>query len=249
MHRELTGEGLVFKVGRFRESDCWVRFFSPGLGLVTAFAFGGSKSRRRFCGCLDALNRVLFKVRFFPGKGYYCLEEGTLLQGFPGLRRDLGRQGLVANCIRFVQAVHVDTQAAPAVHALLLDTLDALERAETVSPLFAQFFRVKMCFDQGFAPSLGVCAACGREDSDREVLLSLDQGRVYCPGCAPFASRAVRLGAEAHAALRRIAESGPREWNGAELSRPACAEVYRMAEGYVRYHLGLRWSRGRFVSA
>jgi DNA repair protein RecO (recombination protein O) len=161
----------------------------------------------------------------------------------------LRRQGLIVNCIRFVQALHVDVQAAPAVHALLLETLEALEQAETVSPLFAQFFRVKICFEQGFAPGLGACVVCSREDSDRDVFLSLDRGRVYCLQCAPFASRAVRLGAEAHAALRRIAASGPRQWNEAALSRPACAEVYRIAEGYTRYHLGLRWSNGRFVPA
>jgi DNA repair protein RecO (recombination protein O) len=161
----------------------------------------------------------------------------------------LRRQGLIANCIRFVQALHVGVQAAPAVHALLLETLEALEQAETASPLFAQFFRVKICFEQGFAPGLGACVVCSREDLDRDVFLSLDRGRVYCLQCAPFASRAVRLGAEAHAALRRIAASGPRQWSEAALSRPACAEVYRIAEGYTRYHLGLRWSHGRFVPA
>jgi len=248
MHRELTGEGLVFKVGRFRESDCWVRFFSPALGLVTAFAFGGSRSRRRFCGCLDALNRVLFKVRFFPVKGYYCLEEGTLLQSFGRLRQDLGRQGLAANCMQFVQAAQVDAQAAPVVHALLLDTLEALDQAESVSGVFPQLFRARFCFDQGFAPRLGACAACGRDNSAKNVVLAVDQGRVFCPGCVPATVRALRIGAEAHATLERICSSGPRQWADGNLSRTACADVYQMVERYVQYHLGLRWSQGRFVS-
>jgi len=246
MHREMTGEGLVFKVGRFRENDCWVRFFSPSLGLVTAFAFGGSKSRRRFCGCLDAMNSVLFTIRFFPVKGYYCLEEGTLLRGFDRLRRDLGRQGLAANCMRFVQAVQVDVQAAPAVHALLLETMEVLDQSDAVSSVFAQCFRAKICFDQGFAPLLGPCAACGRDNAARDVVLALDQGRTYCPGCAPTSTRTMRVGAEAHAVLERIASSGPWQWNEADLSRSACADVYQMVEGYVQYHLGLRWRDGRF---
>lgn len=249
MHRELTGEGLVFKVGRFRESDCWVRFFSPSLGLVTAFAFGGSRSRRRFCGCLDVLNRVLFTIRFFPGKGYYCLEEGTLLQGFSRLRKDLGRQGLAANCMRFVQAVQVDAQAAPAVHALLLETLEVLESSDEVSSIFAQCFRAKICFDQGYMPFLGQCAVCGRDHAAQDVLLALDQGRVFCHGCAPTSSRTVRIGSEAHLALQRIAKHGPRHWNEAGLSRGARADLYRMVEGYVQYHLDLHWSHGRFVPA
>ncbi|HDQ40654.1 MAG TPA: DNA repair protein RecO [Desulfonatronum sp.] len=249
MHRELTGEGLVFKIGRFREHDCWVRFLSPALGLVTAFAFGGSKSRRRFGGCLDILNRVLFTIRFFPNKDYYCLEEGTLLQGFARLRRDLGRQGLAANCMQFVQALHVDAQSAPAIHALLLETLEVLDQSDQVSRIFPQFFRAKMCFDQGFAPQFGVCASCGKSISAMDATLALDMGRFFCPRCAPASAKNLRVGAEAHASLQRIAATGPRQWDDSRLSRSACADVYRVVDGYVQRHLGLRWKQGRFTTA
>lgn len=55
---EWTDTALVLHVGRFREADLWVRLLAPGQGLVTAFAFGGSKSRRRFTGCLDVFNLI-----------------------------------------------------------------------------------------------------------------------------------------------------------------------------------------------
>lgn len=249
MHRELTGEGLVFKVGRFRESDCWVRLFSPALGLVTAFAFGGSKSRRRFCGCLDTLNRVLFKVRFFPVKGYYCLEEGTLLHGFPRLRHDLGRMGLAANCLQFVQAMQMDAQAASATHALLLETLKVLDQSEDISMVFPQLFRARICFDQGFAPRLGSCGACGRATSGISVVLALDQGRVFCPGCSAPSSNALRISGETHAILERISGGGPWQWTGNGVSRTARGELFQLVDGYVQCHLGLRWSQGRLVSA
>ena len=45
---ENTEEALILTVGRFREADMWVRLFSPGRGAFTAFAFGGSRSKRRF---------------------------------------------------------------------------------------------------------------------------------------------------------------------------------------------------------
>lgn len=249
MHREMTGEGLVFKVGRFRENDCWVRFFSPALGMVTAFAFGGAKSRRRFCGCLDSLNRVLFTIRHFPVKGYYCLEEGTLLQGFARLRRDLGRQGLAANCMHFVQALHVDAQTAPTMHSLLVESLQVLEQAETVPPVFVQLFRAKICFDQGFAPSFGVCASCGRDVADEETTLVLDKGRFYCRRCAAASGPGLRLSGQTQAVLRRVAGAGPRIWGEMHPSRRIRAELFEVIEGYVQCHLGLRWIQGRFVSA
>ena len=249
MHRELTGEGLVFKVGRFRENDCWVRFFSPALGLVTAFAFGGAKSRRRFCGCLDSLNRVLFTIRYFPIKGYYCLEEGTLLQGFARLRRDLGRQGVAANCMQFLQALHVDVQTAPAMHALLVEALEVLDRDEPVPPVFVQLFRAKICFDQGFAPRFGVCASCGRDITGEETTVALDQGRFYCHRCTAAPGQGLRLSAQTQAILRHVARTGPQAWRETPLSRRTCAQLYQVVDGYVQCHLGLRWGQGRFVPA
>ncbi|MCA1743041.1 MAG: recombination protein O N-terminal domain-containing protein, partial [Desulfovibrionales bacterium] len=53
---------LITRTGRFKEYDLWVRFLSPSMGIMTGFAFGGCKSRRRFSGCLDTLNLVLFKA-------------------------------------------------------------------------------------------------------------------------------------------------------------------------------------------
>ena len=57
-----TDDALVLRIGKFREADMWVRFLARDKGLVTAFAFGGSRSRRRFTGCLDAFNRSTGKA-------------------------------------------------------------------------------------------------------------------------------------------------------------------------------------------
>ena len=53
-----TDEAVVLRIGKFRETDLWVRFLSREKGLVTAFAFGGSRSRRRNrCGSRSQLHR------------------------------------------------------------------------------------------------------------------------------------------------------------------------------------------------
>ena len=53
---EWSDTALVLGVGRFRESDLWLRMLTRRHGIVSAFAFGGSRSRKRFCGCLDIFN-------------------------------------------------------------------------------------------------------------------------------------------------------------------------------------------------
>ena len=54
---EWSDTALVLGVGRFRESDLWLRMLTRRHGIVSAFAFGGSRSRKRFCGCLDLFER------------------------------------------------------------------------------------------------------------------------------------------------------------------------------------------------
>ena len=62
-----TDDALVLRVGKFREVDLWVRLLAREKGLVTAFAFGGSRSRRRFTGCLDAFNLIRVSAGYSMG--------------------------------------------------------------------------------------------------------------------------------------------------------------------------------------
>lgn len=250
MQHEWTGEGLIFKVGRFREIDCWVRFFSPDHGLITAMAFGGSRSRRRFCGCLDALNSVLFKVRFFPAKGYHVLEEGTLLRMFARLRSDPGRSGLAANCLNFLQAVRITPEEAPSVYALLMETLEALDQADTIAPVFLQLFRARFCFDYGYSLELESCSVCGRtmpDQSGKQLTLALDRGKACCARCAPEAGHNLQIGPETRSILGRLALTRPMQWVAMPMSATTRGEIFQVVDGYVQHHLGLRWNRGRFV--
>ena len=68
---------------------------------MMAYAFGGKKSRRRFCGCLDALSFVRFRARSDKFRRYFCLEEGQLIDSFFDLKRNSARLGMAVNCALF----------------------------------------------------------------------------------------------------------------------------------------------------
>ena len=85
---EWTDQALVLRMGAFRESDLWLKLLCREHGLLTLFAFGGSRSRRRFCGCLDVLNSLQCRVRSSKDGRFLNLEEAALLQGPRLLRRN-----------------------------------------------------------------------------------------------------------------------------------------------------------------
>ena len=138
---EWTDKALVLHVGSFREADLWVRLLTRRQGVLTAFAFGGSRSRRRFCGCLDIGNSILCRVQSARATGYLALQEATLLQGLRRLRTDGQRLGLAMNCLRFLEVVGVQGEEAQGAFTLAEELLRLLEGEPQPSPLLALLFR------------------------------------------------------------------------------------------------------------
>ncbi|MDP3426707.1 MAG: DNA repair protein RecO [Humidesulfovibrio sp.] len=260
---EFTEKALVLKVGRFRETDIWLRLFFAGRGVVTAFAFGGSRSTRRFCGCLDQLVLGTFRVGSNRRGTYKVLEEGTLLHAFPGLRCDPRKLGLVAHCLKFVEAVQIGSQGARPVFDLLLETLGVLEKSEVGAELLPLLFKAKLTFEQGLKPDLTLCAHCGRPawehvcadhqpapvvSSGAGLCFSVERGGLVCASC--FDERrdmeAEPLSIGAARTLEWIGESRPADWPRLSLEPEMRRQLGRVVDRFVAYHLGLRWEHGMY---
>jgi DNA repair protein RecO (recombination protein O) len=264
---EFTEKALVLKVGRFRENDVWLRLFCAGRGVLTAFAFGGSRSTRRFCGCLDALVLASFRVGTGRRGAYNVLQEGVLLHGFPGLRTDPRKLGLVAHCLKFVEAVQLGPQGARPVFDLLLETLETLETHEVGAALLPLLFKAKLTFEQGLKPDLALCVRCGRPAWDHDgpehapaefiaegatedqtpakpVAFSVERGGLVCPLCEDPEAEPLCLGSVR--VLEWIAGSRPAQWPKLTLEPEMRRELGRVVDRFVAWHLGLRWENGTY---
>ncbi|THB69925.1 MAG: DNA repair protein RecO [Desulfovibrio sp.] len=245
---EFSENALVLKVGRFKEADMWVRFFTPTRGVLTAFAFGGCKSRRRFCGCLDALNQVRFRVKSNRAGTYLCLMEGSLLKTPAMLRQDTTRMGLMANCIKFVEAAFRGPDGANTIHGLLVDALDVLDGEQEVSNAFPMLFRAKMLCELGFGPNLQDCCVCGAKlDTVAAPQFLISEGRLTCGHCRGRSSgNSLSVSAGALKTLDFIRSRGPEQWRRLALDPPVRREFAEMVDSAITYHLGLNWDRGAF---
>ncbi|MBI5520952.1 MAG: DNA repair protein RecO [Desulfovibrio sp.] len=253
---EFTEKALVLKVGRFRENDVWVKLFCAGRGVITAFAFGGSRSRRRFSGCLDQLVLASFTVGMSRRGAYNVLQEGELLHAFPGLRGDARKLGLVAHCLRFVEAVQVGQDGARHVFDLLLETLQALEAGSVAAEVLPLLFKAKLTFEQGLKPDLALCVHCGRpawdhdcaEDDDLDpahrLAFSIERGGLVCSLCDDVPAETLCL--ESVRVLEWIGTSRPAEWPSLVLEPDTRRELSRLVDRFVAWHLGLRWENGTY---
>ncbi|BBD07620.1 DNA repair protein RecO [Desulfovibrio ferrophilus] len=244
---EFTERSLIIKVGRFREIDLWVRLATPSRGVFTAFAFGGSKSRRRFLGCLDPLNHVLFRFKKSPRGEYLYLMEGTLISGHPHLRSNQRMLGRAANCLKFYESVYEGPGDSRQGFELLSEALSVLEAAVDSSPMFPVLFRAKVAFTQGYGPALLTCPHCGKDLRNSVAPMFLvEQGQVACTEHIQGSGRRIPLGTEALDILRIVKAGRPEDWHALEPSPVARRQLYDIVDGIVRYHLGLAWEDGRF---
>lgn len=245
---EFSEKVVVLQVGKFKEADMWIRFLSPTRGLLSAFAFGGSRSRRRFVGCLDVFNEIHVRVASSHRTPYLALQEGVLIKGLSRLRRDWGRFGQAVNCARFVQSFGSGPEEAAQTHHIMRDTLALLEEAESVPPHLPLHFRVRLAFEQGYALDATCCNACGAAAEQEPLWLLLREGRVLCGHCIRMTQgHALPLGTEARSALHMIHTRDPSSWTSLSLSPRAASEYARAMDGFIQFHVGISWNNGRFV--
>ena len=244
---EWTDKALVLRVGRFREADMWVRLLTRRQGILTAFAFGGSRSRRRFSGCLDIGNSIICRVKSTRAAGYLALQEASLLQGLRRLRTDGQRLGLGMNCLRFLEVLDVQGEEAQGAFTLAEDILRLLEEALSPPPLLALLFRLRIASDQGFAPFLRSCARCGRQaQTGEDWQFLLDRGGLLCPDCRVTGPYALDLALASLDFLRTVQNSTPLLWDASRLNPADRRQCGRVVDAFVQYHLGIAWEEGRF---
>jgi DNA repair protein RecO (recombination protein O) len=246
---EWTDTALVLRVGRFREADVWIRLLTRQRGVISACAFGASRSRRRFCGCLDLLNLIRVRAREGRNGDFLRLEEGVLLEGPLRLRRDRRRLGMVMNCARFLESLDVSPDNADKAFALFRNMLRLSEEDGEFRDGLPVLFRFRLARDQGYVPDVFRCAACGAPLAAGPACFAVARGAVYCDACAAVASprEGLALSSCALGVVHSVCRDEPRAWNVPGARPEDWRAALRLADSFVQFHLGLRWERGRFA--
>lgn len=244
--QEWSDQAIILRYGHFRETDLWLRALLRNHGLLTLFAFGGAKSRRRFCGCLDQFNTLECRIHPSRGGEYLSLAEASLVHAPLALGRDWKGLGMAANCMRFVEACGSGPETAPQCFDLATSLLDCLERQQ-LSAFAPVFFRLRLATVLGFGPDFQLCGKCGAPIQPWGYFL-VNEAHTLCPACAlrhTERRNGLRLSRASLDLLEKVQHNSPALWPahgaGAELR-----QVARAIDGLVQFHLGLEWKNGTF---
>lgn len=239
---EWEDQAIILRLGCFHEADLWLRILSRQHGLQTVFAFGGAKSIRRFCGCLDIFNTLVCKVKSSRSGFYLNLQEASLLSAPAKLRHDWRRMGMAANCIRFLELVAINPEESEEIFLFLESFRNLLESPFLIPQLLPVYFRLGLISIGGFIPPLDACCQCGKEIADASAFL-LEEGKLLCPACKSQYSDSgciLNLSSTVLDILRQVQKKKPENWpreNLASHNRAVCATLINK---FVEYHLGIK---------
>lgn len=242
---EFTDNGIVLRIGKFRETDLWIRLLTRNHGILTAFAFGGSKSRRRFSGCLDSYNYITARITASKNGQFLNLQETSLLEQYQRLRVDFKRQGMAANCIRFVEALGVSPDDSEKIFLLTKSMLNLLSLAENAVPMLPVLFRLRIAAEQGYLLDPSHCSRCA-EPLKGNAFFLVSEGYFTCRHCRPLGSMSLSASKETLDILADIQEYSPEYWSLDFADSATFRELGRIIDSHIRYHVGLEWNDGSF---
>ena len=179
----------------------------------------------------------------YENQGKYTLNSAAVLDNFYGLRKNLAAAGLAgyfSQLCLFATQDYVVGQTED-LCSLLLNSLYLLSNRPKEIHKVKAVFEWKIILMLGFAPSL---QNCSHLSFDERVLFFVEDGGLYCPTCVPTAGRAPAYGVTA-AQIKAIVFILEQKMNRAfsfKLPEKAIIEVGDIAENYLQYHSGERFS-------
>jgi DNA repair protein RecO (recombination protein O) len=226
-------QGIVLRSYPFGDADRVVVLLSPNNGKIRTVAKGIRKTKSRFGGRLEPFTHV--DLVLYEGRNLDTITQVAVIEPFPRLRGDLDAVMAAATMVEAADAVAQEDESSMRLFLLLHRGLRALETGQRGSDFITSFL-LKLADVVGVAPSLLVCASCGRVDDLHRF--SFAGGGAICDSCRTEGAVRLRNGVTAYLAALAGAEFGEMPVTDEKFS----SEAMGIARRFVEYHLDRKLS-------
>lgn len=180
--RFYTTEAVVVRMSDLGEADRLLVLLTPARGLMRVTARSARKPGSKLGGHLDLLCYV--NVSISTGRGLDTVSQADTLEGFRGLRDDLGRLSRGLYLAELAERFAVEEASSQGPFRLLVATLRTLEKlpADAADSLL-RWYELRMLSQHGFGPQLQRCVDCESALEQEDHVYSAARGGVVCPKC------------------------------------------------------------------
>jgi len=231
MARERTVvKGIVLRAVDTKESDKILTVLTPG-GKLPVAAKGARSRKSRVTACTQFLAYSEFTLS--ESHGWQYLVEGSTLELFEGVRRDIELLSLASYFAELTEAAALEDVESGEILSLLLNALYALGTLKKPQALVKAAFELRLMSLIGFEPLADACAYCGNPEPE-EPMLDVREGVICCKNCGKRDRGLVMpLSAGALAALRRALYGDAKRLYSFSLAEPDLEKLGGAAETYV----------------
>ena len=235
-------EGVVLHRRALGEADRAVTLFTREHGKVRASARGTRKTASRLAGRLEPFTHARFLLA--RGRSLDVIAQVDVIHAFAGLRGVLLRSAYASYVAELVDRFLPERDAQDGVFELVLDTLDALDRAgEDEVEVQALWFALRLTSDLGYRPDFERCMACGRAVSQGAAgpvgawAFNPGLGGALCPDCASGDAGALRVPPGVLATCGFLLRTPAGRAARLRLPPTSRREVSRLVQAHLEYHL------------
>lgn len=192
-------DAVVLKSMNYRDSSKIVTFYSRRFGKVKGIAKGARQMKSKFGASLEPLSAVSLILYKKEHRELQLISQCDAVKTYKNIHSELERMAVGLSIIELLDQLTHDEEGNEPLYALLVQSLDELERAEKHLMNFFLAFELRCVSVFGFMPSLEVCGECGRKVddlvSDDSAVFQAGKGAVLCSRCweSDGASRNKRL--------------------------------------------------------
>lgn len=221
-----TTKALVLREVKYKEADRILTLLTEDEGKLTAKAQGALRKNSKFGAATQFL--TWSELTLFGNRGHWSVREGSVIEGFEGLRTDLEALAVASYIAQVLETVSDEDAPDPQVLQLGLNSLYALSHALCEKEQVKAAFELRLMCLAGFAPELTRCVVCGREQDG--MRFSPAQGGLLCPDCGRYADP---VSPSCLAAMRHVTSAGAKKIFSFSLTGDAAREFSVICEGYL----------------
>jgi DNA repair protein RecO (recombination protein O) len=243
-------EVIVLKSMKYRDTSKIVTFYSKEYGKLKGIAKGARSAKNKFGSALEPLSHSMLLIYKKENRDLHLIAQCDSIDSFRNLTEDLDRMFTGLSVIELIDQVTHHEERTPAMFALLVETLSALNASTKNYQMYLQAFQLRLAALFGYAPNFDTCGQCGKSvligNGEKHVAFQIVRGAVFCNQCCvpndssvhePDQSIAfMTLSVQGLQIVRRLANAQLTSLSNLEFDSRIGNEMNELLRLYLRYH-------------
>jgi DNA repair protein RecO (recombination protein O) len=189
-------EVIVLKSMKYRDTSKIVTFYSKEYGKLKGIAKGARTTKNKFGSALEPLSHSMLLIYKKEYRELHLISQCDSIKSFKNLTEDLDRMSIGLSLIELVDQVTHHEERSPALFALLVGTLGALNASTKNYESYLQAFQLRLSDIFGYGANFDSCGDCGKpvfsDNGEKQVVFQIVRGAVLCGKCCTSSTSSKR---------------------------------------------------------